>query len=311
MTTTTVSITRTTVSKRLLKKVEDVKAKLKLIFEKGGFSIEFKVIHPNLKDIIVVFSVQRSCPLLSSGRAMVNLYWFISAAPFLAFHSINPICTWLASSVSMRVISPYADGSSLSPDYPAYLTNKCVVCNSNVNGGKTVFARDVIEAGELIGVWSGRIVMGNELAGIPEEIKHHVVQVGEDQYLAYGTPNDAPDFINHSCEPNAGMDSEVTIVALRHIFPGEEVSIDYAMCDGSAYDEFDCMCGSRLCRGRVSGEDWHKPALWKRYAKHFSPYLLRRIQALKQVRVARVVHTVGAVSVPHAPAPCVRARMFE
>ena len=71
------------------------------------------------------------------------------------------------------------------------------------------------------------------------------------------------------------------------IEPGTEVTIDYAMCDGSPYDEFDCACGSAACRGRVSGEDWRNPSLWARYAGHFSPYLQRRILRLQQASLQR------------------------
>jgi hypothetical protein len=153
-----------------------------------------------------------------------------------------------------------------------------------VTGGKAVFARDVIEPGELIGVWSGRIVTADELDELPADIRRHTVQVEEGLYLASLSPDEAPDFINHSCEPNAGLDGQVALVALHRILPGEEVTIDYAMCDGSPYDEFDCACGSALCRGRVTGEDWRDPALWQRYAGYFSPYLARRIEALRRRR---------------------------
>jgi hypothetical protein len=153
-----------------------------------------------------------------------------------------------------------------------------------VTGGKAVFAREVIEPGELIGVWSGRIVTAEELDELPGDIRRHTVQVEEGLYLASLSPDEAPDFINHSCEPNAGLDGQVAIVAFARILPGEEVTIDYAMCDGSPYDEFDCACGSALCRGRVTGEDWRDPALWQRYAGHFSPYLARRIEALRRRR---------------------------
>ena len=77
---------------------------------------------------------------------------------------------------------------------------------------------------------------------------------------------------------------------------GEEITIDYAMCDGSAYDEFDCECGSAICRGRVSGNDWRNPTLWERYAGHFSPYLQRRIDALKQQMGRRFRRKRGLVA---------------
>lgn len=172
----------------------------------------------------------------------------------------------------------------MSQDSAAYLTDKCQVRNRDVAGGHSVIARAVIERGELIGVWSGRIVGGDALDALPEEIRRHTVQIEEDLYLASTGPNEPPDFINHSCEPNAGLDGQIAIVAMRRILPGEEVTIDYAMCDGTPYDEFDCACGSALCRGKVTGDDWRDPVLWERYAGHFSPYLQRRIDALRRAQ---------------------------
>jgi len=169
----------------------------------------------------------------------------------------------------------------------AYLTDKCEVRNRDVTGGKAVYVRDIIEPGELVAVWSGRIVPAEALDELPREIRRHTVQVEEGLYLASLLPDEPPDFINHSCEPNAGLDGQIVIVALHRIHPGDEVTIDYAMCDGSAYDEFECACGSPSCRGRVTGEDWRNPDLWERYAGHFSPYLERRIKALKRRRVQR------------------------
>ena len=188
----------------------------------------------------------------------------------------------------------------MSPESTAYLTDKCEVQNRDVTGGNAVIARDVIEPGELIAVWSGRIIAAEELDELAPEIRRHTVQVEEGLYLASLSADEPPDFINHSCEPNAGLDGQITIVAIQRIRPGDEVTIDYAMCDGTAYDEFDCACGSRACRGRVSGADWRIPALWERYAGHFSPYLQRRIEALKRRRFRRKRGLV-AVAVSQAP----------
>lgn len=173
----------------------------------------------------------------------------------------------------------------MSPGPTAYLTDKCEVRNRDVAGGRAVFAREPIEPGELIAVWSGRIVGPDELEELTAEIRRHTVQVEEGLYLASLTADEAPDYINHSCDPNAGLAGQITIVAMQTIRPGEEVTIDYAMCDGSPYDEFDCACGSACCRGRVTGDDWRSPLLWERYGGHFSPYLLRRIAALQREQV--------------------------
>ena len=182
----------------------------------------------------------------------------------------------------------------------SYLTEKCEVRDFDlVGGGKAVFATDAIAAGEIVAVWSGRIISAQDLDSLTPEIRMHTVQVEEDLYLASLTAQEPPDFINHSCDPNAGLAGQITIVAMRHILPGEQVTIDYAMCDGSHYDEFDCRCGAPRCRGRVSGDDWRNPSLWERYAGHFSPYLQRRINSLRaaiprRMRRRRAMDSAGA-----------------
>ena len=49
-------------------------------------------------------------------------------------------------------------GGLVSQSTTAYLTEKCEVRNRDVAGGKAVYARELIEPGELIAVWSGRLV---------------------------------------------------------------------------------------------------------------------------------------------------------
>ena len=70
----------------------------------------------------------------------------------------------------------------MSQSTTAYLTEKCEVRNRDVAGGKAVFARELIEPGELIAVWSGRLVSADELDDLPEDIRHHTAQVEEAVY---------------------------------------------------------------------------------------------------------------------------------
>lgn len=169
----------------------------------------------------------------------------------------------------------------------AYLSDKCEVRLQDVADERYVVARQVIAPGEIIAVWSGRIVSSEMLHELPGDIRRHTVQVEENLYQASLHAHEPPDFINHSCDPNAGMNGQITVVSMRTILPGEEITIDYAMCDGSSYDEFECACGTATCRGRVTGEDWRNPSLWLRYAGYFSPYLQRRIDAFRRQRARR------------------------
>lgn len=67
-------------------------------------------------------------------------------------------------------------------------------------------------------------------------------------------------WINHSCEPNAGLETGTSdegavwakIIALRSIAPGEEINYDYAF---PAHLAEPCRCGTATCRGLIIDED--------------------------------------------------------
>ena len=159
----------------------------------------------------------------------------------------------------------------------SFLSRKVEARAAPGKGGWGVFVRKPIRAGEIVGAWGGEIRTAEELSRLPNDIKRHSVQVEEGYYQIALPPYEPAEYINHSCDPTVGMAGQITLVALRDLEPGEEICLDYAMCDGSPYAEFDCACGSSLCRGRVTGEDWRRPELQVRYRGFFSPYLQRRI----------------------------------
>ncbi len=144
-------------------------------------------------------------------------------------------------------------------------------------GGYGVFAVHTVHPGELIVVWGGDVMSGDDLERLRPVARRHSIQVEENLYLVPHEMPEVGDFINHSCSPNTGLSGQMALVAMRVIPPGEEICYDYAMSDGSTYDEFTCLCGSPACRGRVTGSDWQLLELQQRYAGYFSPYLQRRI----------------------------------
>lgn len=88
------------------------------------------------------------------------------------------------------------------------------------------------------------------------------------------------DFFNHSCEANAGFQGQIVLVALRDINVDEQICFDYAMAVSVPGYRFDCRCGSKNCRGTITGEDWMRPDLQKRYAGYFQWYLEKRIREM-------------------------------
>ena len=89
--------------------------------------------------------------------------------------------------------------------------------------------------------------------------------------------------LNHSCEPNLGLQGQIVYVALRDIRIGEELTFDDAMTDDVPY-EMTCRCGTPNCRGTITGQDWKKPELQGRYDGYFSWFIQRRIDALRKAR---------------------------
>jgi hypothetical protein len=108
------------------------------------------------------------------------------------------------------------------------------------------------------------------------------LQVADDLYLAPLAADEFEGvmmFRSHSCEPNVGVQGQIVFVAMRAA-AGEELTLDYATIDHGA-EPMACRCGAAACRGVVSGEDWRKPELQRKYDGYFAWHLQRRIRAMR------------------------------
>lgn len=142
------------------------------------------------------------------------------------------------------------------------------------------FALEPISRGETVAAFGGWVVTRQVLSTMSEDRQARSIQIEEDLYLVSSDEREPGDMLNHSCEPNSGLAGSQVLVAMRDIEPGEEITFDYAMCDASDYDEFNCLCGQTNCREVVRGTDWRDPVLQAKYMGFHSPYLMRRIAAL-------------------------------
>ncbi len=166
----------------------------------------------------------------------------------------------------------------------AYISPKLEPVNLPEKGGYGLVARAPVAAGERLLVWGGAIMDAQQLETLSALQRRRSVQVEEGLYLVTPTLDEPADFINHSCDPNAGIHGQLVVVAMRDITPGEEVTFDYAMTDTTPYDEFLCSCDTPYCRGRVSADDWMRPDLQERYRGFFSHYIQKRIEALRTLQ---------------------------
>lgn len=127
--------------------------------------------------------------------------------------------------------------------------------------GQGVFAAEPIRAGTEILRFSGLKLTLNEVRARGAAAAN-ALQVGVDRYLYLDEPGR---FVNHSCDPNAGVREDVRLVALRDIAAGEEVRFDYSTTVSDGWT-MACRCGAASCRGVVVAFQLLPAELKQRYA---------------------------------------------
>ena len=160
----------------------------------------------------------------------------------------------------------------------SYFSPKTEVRESRIHGCG-LFAIADIAKNEIVAVKGGHIV---DRRSLREEITPLLgpveIQIDDDLFIGPVTEGErelSMLYLNHSCEPNLGVRGEITFVAMRHIRAGEELTHDWAMTDDDDYS-VECNCGASNCRRILTGKDWQRPELQRRYAGYFSAYLARK-----------------------------------
>ncbi|WP_250003512.1 SET domain-containing protein [Actinoplanes sp. M2I2] len=147
--------------------------------------------------------------------------------------------------------------------------------------GDGLFARTPISRGATVSRLGGRLVSTGELTDLLDNSTGWVdtITVAEDVHLVLppGRPNGKG---NHSCDPNLWWGPPYTLIARRDLAAGEELTNDYATSTGVEAWRMSCRCGTRRCRGVVSGQDWKRLDLRQIYGDHWVPALRSRIRGL-------------------------------
>ena len=161
----------------------------------------------------------------------------------------------------------------------SYRSPKTEVRASQIHG-RGLFAIADIAKDEIVAVKGGHIIHRETLREkVTPRLGPVEIQIDMDLFIAPLTQEEREGsmlYSNHSCNPNLGMRGEITLVAMRDIRAGEELTHDWAMTDDDEYS-VECKCGAANCRKIVTGKDWQRPDLQKSYAGYFSAYLAERI----------------------------------
>ncbi len=113
--------------------------------------------------------------------------------------------------------------------------------------GRGVFTETQIPRGELLLNYHGPLLRYHQTT--PQTL---ALQIGPDLYL--GESGDLDDFVNHSCQPNAGLridGMKVKLIAIRDIAAGEEIFFDYSTTMDEDDFEMPCRCATPACRGMI------------------------------------------------------------
>lgn len=182
----------------------------------------------------------------------------------------------------------------------SWVSPKLVVRISAIRG-KGVFAAAEIRKGEVVNVAGGLVIAEAEYSRLKrkrrEFIERYAMQIADGFFLFGGEEEadlEVDDFFNHSCSPNCGMRGQLLMVALRRIRKGEELTYDYAMTDTDPDLRMRCTCGAKACRGIVTGDDWKRPDLQKKYEGFFAWHLAERIRRRREHARRRAIRAARA-----------------
>ncbi|MEJ1969979.1 MAG: SET domain-containing protein-lysine N-methyltransferase [Rhizomicrobium sp.] len=151
-----------------------------------------------------------------------------------------------------------------------------------------VLAAAPIARGEKLMEFGGEAVSRRQ-SETEEYRVRSIWMVGDDTFLGIPSSDTAESLdenLNHSCDANAWLADEVTLVARRDIAAGEEVTLDQGTWNFEeaeyTVDAEDCTCGAPDCRRRLTETDWMLAVVQDRYRGHFHPI----VQALIEQRRA-------------------------
>jgi uncharacterized protein len=135
--------------------------------------------------------------------------------------------------------------------------------------GKGLFASEAIFKDEVIAVFDGKIYEAKKASDLPQDAADHAIQVSSHQWK---DSNGIARFINHSCEPNVGYRGVDTLVAMRDVKKGEELTLDYEMSENSDRRMM-CKCKTPSCRTMIGSFANLPEDIKKEYGGYVSDWL--------------------------------------
>lgn len=121
-------------------------------------------------------------------------------------------------------------------------------------GGLGVFVHEWVPQGTRILEFTGkRLGRGAVERALARNYPDGFLQVNENEFI--GTSGRMDDYVNHSCNPNCGLEfneGHIYLKAIKDISFGNEIAFDYATSQSDFPFRFICHCGDHGCRHEIS-----------------------------------------------------------
>jgi len=140
---------------------------------------------------------------------------------------------------------------------------------SKIQGKGIILDRDV-KKDETIFIFRGREVIFTSGYWF---YNPNWLQVGYVKWIE-PRPGSVGEYLNHSCNPTAGVHGKNKIVAMHNLKKGEEVTIDYALSETYPLWHMRCHCKAKNCRKIVKPYQDMPSQRKKKYVKYTSKYIL-------------------------------------
>ena len=145
---------------------------------------------------------------------------------------------------------------------------KYYISNSKIHG-RGIFANKNMKKDELIFVFKG--IKLKKVPG-PWQVGPNWLQVDIKTWVK-PKENSPGRYLNHSCNPNAGIKGNQLIVAIKNIKKGQEITIDYSMSETEPQWKMKCSCKSKNCRKIIRTYQHLPNKIKKKYKGYISKYI--------------------------------------
>jgi hypothetical protein len=88
-------------------------------------------------------------------------------------------------------------------------------------------------------------------------------------------PRSDASYLNHSCDANAVITGDRTVVAVAPIAVGQEICLDYSTTEADPHWKMTCKCGTPRCRRIIRAVQSLPPEMYERYRRYLAPFVRR------------------------------------